>query len=168
MVSAFGSWLWGGSLDMAVSTWSILFNYIKENILKPWKLKFTLSIFKIHKIMHAYSLNVILQKQFMNVPEMRAILRQTHSEMSWPHQQSFNLKIQEKAIQRLPHLRIHLIYWHQTETLLLMPRSAYWQEPAIAVPWEALSEAKRYRCGCTQQNTGLRVGIPVENLGQGL
>jgi hypothetical protein len=24
MVSAFGSWLWGGSLDMAVSTWSIL------------------------------------------------------------------------------------------------------------------------------------------------
>ena len=29
-----------------------------------------------------------------------------------------------KAIQRLPHLGIHPIYSHQTQTLLLMPRSA--------------------------------------------
>jgi hypothetical protein len=29
-----------------------------------------------------------------------------------------------KAIQRLPHLEIHPIYANQTQTLLLMPRSA--------------------------------------------
>jgi hypothetical protein len=29
-----------------------------------------------------------------------------------------------KAIWRKPHLEIHLIYRHQTQTLLLMPRSA--------------------------------------------
>jgi hypothetical protein len=30
-----------------------------------------------------------------------------------------------KATQRLPHLEIHPIYSHQTQTLLWMPRSAY-------------------------------------------
>jgi hypothetical protein len=33
-----------------------------------------------------------------------------------------------KAIQKLPHLGIHPIYSHQTQTLLLMPKSACWQE----------------------------------------
>jgi hypothetical protein len=31
---------------------------------------------------------------------------------------------EEKAIQRLPHLGIHSICKHQTQTLLLMPRSS--------------------------------------------
>jgi hypothetical protein len=30
-----------------------------------------------------------------------------------------------KAIQRLPHLGIHTIYSHQTQTLFLIPRSTY-------------------------------------------
>jgi hypothetical protein len=38
-----------------------------------------------------------------------------------------------KAIQRLPHLGIHPIYSHQTQTLLCMSRSACWQESDIAV-----------------------------------
>jgi hypothetical protein len=38
-----------------------------------------------------------------------------------------------KAIQRLPHLGIHPIYRHQTQTLLWMPRSGCLQEPDIAV-----------------------------------
>jgi hypothetical protein len=33
-------------------------------------------------------------------------------------------EIEGKAIQRLPHLEIHPIYRHQTQTLLQMPRSA--------------------------------------------
>jgi hypothetical protein len=33
----------------------------------------------------------------------------------------------------LPHVGIHPIYRQQTQTLLLMPRSACWQEPDIAV-----------------------------------
>jgi hypothetical protein len=37
------------------------------------------------------------------------------------------------AIQRLTHLRIHPICRHQTPTLLLMPRSACWQEPDMAI-----------------------------------
>jgi hypothetical protein len=38
-----------------------------------------------------------------------------------------------KTIQRLPHLGVHPIYSHQTQTLFWMPRSACWQEPDIAV-----------------------------------
>ena len=33
---------------------------------------------------------------------------------------------EEKIIQRLPHQRIYPIYSHQTQSALLMPRSAYW------------------------------------------
>jgi hypothetical protein len=35
-----------------------------------------------------------------------------------------NTETKGKAIQRLPNLRIHHIYSHQTQTLLWMPRSA--------------------------------------------
>jgi hypothetical protein len=35
--------------------------------------------------------------------------------------------------QRLSYLGIHLIYSHQTHTLLWIPTSACWQEPDIAV-----------------------------------
>jgi len=40
---------------------------------------------------------------------------------------------EEKVIQRLPHLGIHPICCHQTQSLLLMPRSACWQEPDMDV-----------------------------------
>jgi hypothetical protein len=33
-------------------------------------------------------------------------------------------EIEGKAIQRLPHMGIHLIYSYETQTLLCMPRSA--------------------------------------------
>ena len=64
------------------------------------------------------------------------------------HLQNFNLELllskgntgtesgtetKGKTIQRLPHLGIHPIYSHQTQTLLLMPWSACWQEPDTAV-----------------------------------
>ena len=49
------------------------------------------------------------------------------------------------TIQRLPHLGIHPIYSHQPQTLLSTPRSACWQEPNIAVSWEALPEPDKYR-----------------------
>jgi hypothetical protein len=38
-----------------------------------------------------------------------------------------------KAIQKLLHLGIHPIYRHQNQTLLLLPRGACYQEPAVAV-----------------------------------
>jgi hypothetical protein len=51
------------------------------------------------------------------------------------------------TIQRLPHLGIHPIYNHQTQTLLWMPTRACWQEPDIAVSWEALPVPDKYRGG---------------------
>jgi hypothetical protein len=36
----------------------------------------------------------------------------------------YGVESERKAIQRLPHLRIHPIYSHQTLTLLWMPRTA--------------------------------------------
>jgi hypothetical protein len=36
----------------------------------------------------------------------------------------YGVETEGKAIQRLPHLGIHLIYSHQTQTLLPMPRSS--------------------------------------------
>jgi hypothetical protein len=44
---------------------------------------------------------------------------------------------------------------HQTQTLLWMPRSAFWQEPDIAVSGEALPVPDKYRGGCSQPTIGL-------------
>ena len=50
----------------------------------------------------------------------------------------FGAETEGKAIHWLSHLRILPIYSYQTQTLLWMPTSACWQEPDIAVSWEAL------------------------------
>jgi len=49
-----------------------------------------------------------------------------------------------------------------------MPRSACWQEPDLAVSWEALPEHDKYRGRRLQQTTELRMGSPVEELEKGL
>jgi len=56
----------------------------------------------------------------------------------------FGAKTEGEDIQRLPHLGIHLIYSHQTQTLLLMARIISWQKPDIAVSWEALPDHDKY------------------------
>ena len=73
-----------------------------------------------------------------------------------------------KAIQRLPHLGIHPIYSHQTQTILLMPRSACGQVPDIAVSLETLPEPDNYRGRCLQPTIGLRNEFPMEELEKGL
>jgi hypothetical protein len=75
-----------------------------------------------------------------------------------------------KAILTLPYLRIHPICRYQTQTLLLMPRTACWQGPVITVSWEALSEPDqyKYRCRCLQPIAGLSTETPMEELGEGL
>jgi hypothetical protein len=72
-----------------------------------------------------------------------------------------------KAIQRLPHLGIHSIYNHQTQTLLWMPKSACWQEPDISVPWEALPVPEKHRGGCSQPSNGLGTGFRMKELEKG-
>ena len=69
-----------------------------------------------------------------------------------------------KSIQRLPHLGSHPIYSHQTQTLLWMPRSTWWQDPYIAVSWGALPAPDKYRGGCSQPTIGLNRGSPMEEL----
>ena len=68
------------------------------------------------------------------------------------------------AIQRLSHLGIHPIYTHQTQTLLWIPRSTCWQEPDIAVSWEAMPVPNKYRGRCSHPAIGLSIGSPVEEL----
>ena len=50
----------------------------------------------------------------------------------------FGAEPEGNAIQLLSHQGIQPIYNYQTQTLLWMPTSACWQEPDIAVSWEAL------------------------------
>ena len=47
---------------------------------------------------------------------------------------------EERIIQRLPYLGIHPICSHQTQSLLLMPKSVCWQEPDMDASSQALPE----------------------------
>jgi hypothetical protein len=73
---------------------------------------------------------------------------------------------EQKAIQRLHHLGVHPICIHQTQTLLLMPRSACWEEPDLAVSWEALPEPHQHRHGCSQHTIKVSTGTPMVELGK--
>jgi hypothetical protein len=75
-----------------------------------------------------------------------------------------------KATQRLSHLGIHPTCRHQTQTLLWMSRSACWQEPDIAVPWEDQPGPDQYRGGYSEAHSqpldlALSKGVGVPNGG---
>jgi hypothetical protein len=57
------------------------------------------------------------------------------------------------------------MYSCQTQTLLSMATSAWWQEPNIAVSWESLPVPDKYRG--LQPTIGLSTGSPVEELEKG-
>jgi hypothetical protein len=61
-------------------------------------------------------------------------------------------------------LRMHPIQNHQTQSLLLMPRSACWQKPHVDVSWEVLPDPCRYICGCLHPTIWLSLGSPMEQL----
>jgi len=73
-----------------------------------------------------------------------------------------------KAIQKLLHLGFHPMSRYQTETLLLMSRCAYWQKPAIAIPWEVVPALDPYSCRYLQPTIRPCLGTPLEELGEGL
>jgi hypothetical protein len=54
------------------------------------------------------------------------------------------------TIQRLPHLGIHPINNHQNQSLSWMPTRTCWEEPDIAVSWEAVPVPDKYRSKCSQ------------------
>jgi hypothetical protein len=62
---------------------------------------------------------------------------------------------------------IHPIYTCQTQTLLETPGSACWQDPGMAVSWEALPEPDKYRGRCSQPTIGLSVESLMKELEKG-
>jgi hypothetical protein len=65
---------------------------------------------------------------------------------------------------RLPYLEIHPTYSQQSQTLMWMATSAWWQDPDIAVSWEALTVPKKYRGRCSQPSIGLSTRSPMGEL----
>ena len=76
----------------------------------------------------------------------------------------FRAETEGMTIQRLPHPGNHPINNHQTQTLLQMPTRVCWQEPDIAVSWEALPVPGKYRCGYSQSSICLSTGSPMKEL----
>ena len=68
------------------------------------------------------------------------------------------------TIQWLSHLGIHPINNHQNHLLLWIPTRACWQEPDIALSWEALAVPDKYRSGCSQPFIGWSTGSLMEEL----
>jgi hypothetical protein len=65
------------------------------------------------------------------------------------------------TIQGLPHPWVHPIISHQTQILLHMPARFCWKDPDIAVSYEAMSVAGKYRSDCSQSSIGWNTGPPV-------
>ena len=76
----------------------------------------------------------------------------------------FGAKTKGWTIQRLPHLGIHPIISHQTQTLLHMPARFCWKDPDIAVSCEAMPVPGKHRSGCSQSSIGWNTGPPMEEL----
>jgi hypothetical protein len=66
----------------------------------------------------------------------------------------FGAKTKGWTIQRLPHLGIHPIISHQTQTLLHMPARFCWKDPDIAVSYEAMPVPGKYRSECSHSSIG--------------
>ena len=76
----------------------------------------------------------------------------------------FRAEKEGRTIQRLPHLGIHPIYNHQSQTLLQMPTRACWQDSDIALSCEAMPMPGKYRSGCSQSTIGWNAGPLMKKL----
>ena len=76
----------------------------------------------------------------------------------------FGAKKKGWTIQRLPHLGVHSIISHQTQTLLYMPARFCWKDTGLAISSEAMSLPGKYRSGCSQSSIGWNTGPPMEVL----
>jgi hypothetical protein len=65
-----------------------------------------------------------LKKEDHSVNTLVLLRRGIKIPMGGDTETKFGAETEGKAIQRLSHLRIHLIYSYQTQTLLWMPRRA--------------------------------------------
>jgi hypothetical protein len=65
-----------------------------------------------------------LKKEFQSMDTSILLRRGNKIPMGGHTETKYGAETEGKAIQRLPHLGIHPIYSHQTQTLLWMPTSA--------------------------------------------
>jgi hypothetical protein len=77
---------------------------------------------------------------------------------------NFGAEMEGKTIQRLPYLRIHLIYNHQTQTLLHMPERFCRQDPDIALSCEAMPMPGKYRSVYSQSSIAWNTGPLMKEL----
>jgi hypothetical protein len=68
---------------------------------------------------------------------------------------------ERRTIQRLPYPGIHPINKDKTQTLLHRPTGFCWQDPDIAVSFEAVPVPGKYRSGCSQSSIRLNTGHPL-------
>jgi len=73
----------------------------------------------------------------------------------------FGAETERVAIQSLFHLGIQ----PKTQSLLGMPRGTWWQEPDIAVFWEAWLEHDKFR-GRLTTNHWTENGVPIDGFGE--
>jgi hypothetical protein len=146
---------WGNPITKEYTWYELTNKWILAHILRIPKIQFT-DHMKLKKKEDQSVNTSILLRRGIKIP------------MGGDTETKFRAETEGKAIQRLLHLGIHSICRHQTQTLLQMPRSACWQEPDIAVSWEAVPEADIYRGRCSSSTIGLNTGSPMEELEKGL
>jgi hypothetical protein len=78
------------------------------------------------------------KKEDQSVDTSILLRRENKIPMEGVTETKFGAETEGMTIQRLPHLEIYPINNHQNQTLFWMPTSARWQEPDIALSWEAL------------------------------
>jgi hypothetical protein len=68
---------------------------------------------------------MLKKKEDQNVDTLILLRRENKIPMEGVTETKYGAEIEGMTIQRLPHLGIHLIYNHQTQTVLWTPTSAY-------------------------------------------
>ena len=102
------------------------------------------------------------KKEDQSVDTLILLSRGNKMTMERVTETKFRAETEGMTIQRLPHLGIHPINNHQTQTLWQMPTKACCQGPAIAVSCEAMSVPGKCRSGCSQSSIGWNTGPPMK------
>jgi hypothetical protein len=118
---------------------------------------------RISKIQFAKHMK-LKKKEDQSVNTLVLLRRGNKIPMEGVTETKFRAETEGMTIQILPYLGIHPINNHQTQTLLQMSTRAFWQEPDIAVSWEALTVPGKYRSGCSQSSIGQSTGSPMKDL----
>ena len=85
------------------------------------------------------------KKEDQSVDTLSILRMGNKTSMEGVTETKFGAEMEGKTVQRLPHLRIHPIISHQTQTILHMPARFCRKDPDIAVSCEAMPVPGKYR-----------------------